>query len=153
MPFYTFDNQYYIMNSSFYISYLLNINLQIPIANLLRKTSLRTWAAIFDRNTRSLSFICFLILPNPSSRMCVLTKGSFSFFGGQLKNHCELQVGSWFWFFFFGFRFLCLLKLFIRGTILWTPPPPQAPRRAPPLRGPSAGPPPRGPLAGGRIGR
>ena len=38
-------------------------------------------------------------LPNPYTRMCVLTIGSFSLLGNKMKNHCKLQIRSW----FFGF--------------------------------------------------
>ena len=96
-----------------------------------RKTSLRVWAAIFERKSPFFElaiFPCFR--PNPYTRMCASTIGSFSLFRNILKQHCKTQVESWFGFFFLiwdfsvYFNYLSRITFWGRGD---TPPfPPMA---------------------------
>ena len=87
-------------------------------------------------------------LPNPYTRMCVSTIGSFPLFVKQIKHHCKLQVGSWFFGFSLIFDLSLLISIVHKGNNFGDPPPPPlppgpggrpphgAPRRAaPPRRG------------------
>jgi len=87
------------------------------------KISLRTWATTFDRNTPFFKLVFFpYFLPNPDTRMCVSTIGSFWLFRKQKTN--LTLVKTWFIVFFStDFRFLCLFQLFMRETIWETSPP------------------------------
>ena len=59
------------------VSYLLNINLQ-ALNIISPQISLRVWAAIFESCSLFLELVLFpCFRPNPDTRMCVSTLGSF----------------------------------------------------------------------------
>ena len=68
------------------MSYLLNINLQIPNTNFSEKSAFEPGLLFLREKGISFKFDSFpYFLPNPYTRMCVLTIGSFSLFGKKVK--------------------------------------------------------------------
>ena len=79
------------------MSYLLNINLQMPNGDFSGKTAFES-ALLFVRDivfSELVIFPCFR--PNPYTRMGVLSVRSFNLFCGNVGNHCKTQFDFWFW--------------------------------------------------------
>ena len=86
--------------------------------------SLRTWAAIFTRKAPFFELVIFPFFwgPNPYTRMCVSTTGSFSFFREKMKHMVNyksgLGLGGFLW-----FSISLFFLIIYKGNRFGTPPP------------------------------
>ena len=99
------------------ISYLLNINLQIPNSDFLEKSAFES-GHLFLKDIRlfwACVFLCFL--PSPHTRMCVFTIGSFSLFGNIVKVQGETLFDSCFVWVSLSLDFFVEFLLFIEDNI------------------------------------
>ena len=85
-----------MLNIYHFISYLTNTNLRIPNENFCEKSDFEPGLLFLRERGLFPNLIFFIFLPNPYTRMCVSTIGSFSLFREIVKHHCETPVESWF---------------------------------------------------------
>ena len=95
---------------------ILTSRYQIPTFPKNQPSSLGCYFSEKEPFFELVIFPCFR--PNPYTRMCVSTIGSFSLVRKKMKTHGETPVESCFVFVFSAFGFLCLFELFIEDNFL-----------------------------------